>query len=197
MVRGEVGAGPFEFLRREVRPGILAPRAIYAFDGATVVGADLDLTLANITVQGSVFDDCRFTQRPWQSSDGTWSQGTFGRRPTTFRRCVFEGVQFRALAGFRTGDASFEDCTFQQCTFTTHLAHGTSYVRCRFEGRIDSAAFYGTVPDQHPRAGERNRFEENDFTAADLGGIELRGGIDPSRQHWSEEIDPTTFVRRP
>lgn len=196
MVRGEVGAGPFEFVRREIRPGVPAPRAIYAFDGATVVGADLDLTLANITVQGSVFEDCRFVQHQQQSSDGAWSQGTFGRRPSTFRRCVFEGVRFRALAGFHTGDAVFEDCTFQRCTFKTHLAHGTSYLRCRFEGRIDSAAFYGTVPDDHHRAGEHNPFEGNDFTLANLGGIELRGGIDPSRQHWPDGIDPTTIVRR-
>src|SRR4051794_34301554 len=94
VVRGDVSGGPFEFVRREVRPGVLAPSASYAFDGAHVVGADLDLTLARIFVQGSLFEDCSFSQRQKPASDGSWSQGTFGRQPTTYRRCVFDGVRF-------------------------------------------------------------------------------------------------------
>ncbi len=195
VVRGEVPAGPFEFRRREVRPGAFAPLASYAFDEARAVGVELDLSLVSLTVQRSVFEGCRFVQGRRPASDGTWAQGNLGRRPTVYRNCTFDRVRFRIRGGFSTGDAVFEDCEFRRCSFREFFAHGTTFVRCRFEGPIDNAVFYGTVPAEMPRAGEVNRYVDNDFTGAVLGSVSLRGGIDAGQQRWPAGVDPASLVR--
>lgn len=187
-------AGPFDFHRREVIPGRLTPMATYAFDGVVATSAAFDLTDVLLTVQYSEFKDCRFVQKRRPASDGTWGQGSLGRRISAYRGCTFKGVRFRARAGFTVGLARFERCTFLRCDFGEHFSFCADYIDCTFSGKVKKAVFYGRAPGGHGCDGKTNVFEGNDFADATLGDVGFRGGVNAAAQRWPEGLDPTPLM---
>lgn len=143
----------------------------------------------------SAFDDCTFTQRrsgPVLNASGAAAQGTLGwaHGPSVYRRCRFVGVRFKTLGGFSMGAATFEDCLFDRCRFNGHFAYAADLINCRFLGKIDGCAWYGTDPEHE--GGRRNDIRGNDFTEAVITpNVGWRGDFDLDAQLWPEGIVPT------
>jgi uncharacterized protein YjbI with pentapeptide repeats len=154
----------------------------------TARGTEFDLDDVWLIIVRSEFEDCRFRQQAKLLGDPP-PQGDLGYRPTTFRRCTFERVQFRIRAGFSVGTARFEGCVFRHCRFHEHFSFCADYVGCTFEGTIASAVFNGRDPVE-ACGGKSNEFRGNDFTGARLRSVSFRNGIDVHDQHWPEGFVP-------
>src|SRR5262245_39582678 len=197
VVRGRLAPGPFEFQRREIVPDRLAPMAVYAFDGVTAERAELDLTDVMLTIQNSEFVACRFVQKRRPASDGSWGQGSLGRRVVLYRDCVFAGVRLRIRAGYSVGEARFDRCRFVRCDFGEHFSFCADYVDCVFEGPVRRAVFYGSAPEGQRCDGKRNEIRGNDFRAATFGDVGFRRGVPVEQQLWPSELDPARLVDEP
>lgn len=195
VVDGTVPVGPFAFLLNKAASGgdsAAVPR--YVFDGASATESGFDLTDVHLTVQHSHFRDCRFVQENRRANDGSWGQGTLGRRLSIFEGCSFTGVRFRLRAGFSVGQARFESCRFDRCRFDEHFSFCADYVACVFEGPIRKAVFYGRAPHGHFCDGKVNEFRDNDFTHATFRDVGFRGNIDPALQRWPPGFDPSQLM---
>jgi hypothetical protein len=150
-----------------------------------------DLDAVHLGVAWSLFEDCVFRERGRKSIDGEWPQGSLGLRPSTYRRCTFQGVRFRLRAGFSAGQARFEECTFRRCRFEEHFSFCADYIRCRFEGRIRTAVFYCRAPSNALCDGKVNEIVGNDFTQAIISdNVAWRGNVDLSAQVWPAGYTP-------
>jgi hypothetical protein len=79
-----------------------------SFEHAEVRGVDLQLDEVRLSVMWSEFEDCTFRQRSRRlHRDGLEPQGSFGNRPSVYRRCRFEGLRMRTRAGFSVMEARF------------------------------------------------------------------------------------------
>ncbi|WP_460938121.1 hypothetical protein [Phycicoccus ginsengisoli] len=162
---------------------------------ARAQGLTIALDDRQLLVSWSEFDDCTFTQRLGGrvlNASGEAAQGTFGwtNGPSLYRRCRFVGVRFKALGGFGMGAATFEDCVFDRCRFNGHFADTADLVDCRFLGRIDGCAWYGSGPESE--GGRRNDIRGNDFTEAHItANVGWRGGFDLGAQRWPQGFVPT------
>lgn len=155
------------------------------FDRAIADGLVIPLDARAIAVGWSQFEQCRFTQRRSGRAllpDGTAPQGSFGARPSLYRRCVFVGVRFKALGGFSLGRATYEECVFENCRWSGHLHHDADLLRCRFVGAMDGCVWLGVGGEPVARP---NRFEGNDFREARIGAnVGWRGSLDLDGQMW-------------
>jgi hypothetical protein len=60
-----------------------------------------------------------------------------------------------------------------------------------FEGPMQTAVFYGTVPERFEHAGRRNEIVGNDFSRVSFSdGIAWRGDVDIDAQIWPPEYVP-------
>jgi hypothetical protein len=193
VIEGELGPGPFDF-RDIPRQGFGSFPSCGLYEVVSR-GADFDLDAVVLGVAWSDFDECTFRQRIRRPIDGLWPQGSLALKPTIYRRCMFEGVRFRIRAGFSVGHARFEECIFRRCRFEEHFSFCADYVRCRFEGTIRTALFYGRAPDGVGCNGKVNEIVGNDFTHAVLGeNVGWRGNVDLSAQTWPEGYTPAEVL---
>lgn len=158
------------------------------FDRADVQGLMLPLDEVQLDCQWSSFEDCTFTQRSRRlHRDGFEPQGSFGSRPSVYRRCRFVGVRFRLRSGFGVGEARFEDCVFERCRFEEHFSHQADYVGCCFVGPMKMAVFFG----YDPKSGRRNDIADNDFTQVRFtDNVAWRGDFPLQRQRWPTDFTP-------
>ncbi len=158
------------------------------FHQADVRDLTLRLDEVHLDCQWSSFADCTFTQRSRRlHRDGFEPQGSFGGRPSVYRRCRFVGVRFRLRAGFGVGEARFEDCVFERCRFEEHFSLQADYLDCRFVGPMKMAVFFGS----DPKTGRRNDIAGNDFTQARFtDNIAWRGGFPLQQQNWPVDYTP-------
>jgi hypothetical protein len=99
---------------------------------------------------------------------------TAGLRQTVYRGCVFDQAN---LEGASFGSARFERCSFRDVRLRKWLSFSAEFIDCVFAGDIPEAAFLGRSPSL-TAARKRNEFRGNDFTQAQFGQVEFRGGID-------------------
>jgi uncharacterized protein YjbI with pentapeptide repeats len=189
VVRGQLPPGKFDF---SGPPGRHVWLRGYAFDEVKANGTEFDLDEVHLFILWSEFVNCVFRQRAKPLGDPR-PQGDLGWRPTTFRGCTFERVQFRIRGGFDVGQARFEDCLFRHCRFHEHFSHCADYVNCTFEGTISMAVFFGRDTGDWCR-GKRNEFRGNDFRKAKLQSVDFRKGIRVDEQLWPEGYQPIVDV---
>jgi hypothetical protein len=186
VVRGQLPAGHFNFGGPEATHG---PLRGYAFERVVASNVVFDLDEVSLHVSNSIFENCRFRQQATVRNDPP-PQGNLGRRPTTYRRCAFEHVQFHIGPGFSVGQARFEECRFHHCRFMSHFSFCADYIDCVFTGIIHTAVFYGRDPDGSHCGRGRNQFRGNDFTDAQLVDVGFRCGIDTTAQQWPDGYQP-------
>jgi uncharacterized protein YjbI with pentapeptide repeats len=122
------------------------------------------------------FRDCDF-------SDMSIADMSFGvgRSPTRYQGCKFDKSIYRTISGTF---ARFTDCSFLDVNLEDVQFRVTSFVRCKFSGRIVNVAFWGSVPPTLSRyyGQQRNDFVDNDFSQSAFCGSAFKGGIDLARQ---------------
>ena len=130
----------------------------------TLRGGEVDLTDTQLSVAWSEVEDVRFRRRvrPVLTAAGTAAQGSFGVRPSVYRRCTFERVRFTLLAGFSLGAARFEECRFVSCRWEGHFAHSADLVGCTFTGPMNGCVWFGE--DRREDGTRVNEARDNDFT---------------------------------
>jgi len=185
VVRGSIVPGVFRFDGPKGRHVWLRP---YAFQHVKATAAEFDLDEVSLMVAWSEFERCTFRQRAKVLGDPP-PQGSLGFRPTTYRDCHFERVQFRIRAGVSVGLARFEHCTFRHCRFHEHFSFCADYVDCAFEGTIATAVFNGRGL-MDACNGKVNEFRGNDFTRARLRSVGFRTGIRIEDQKWPAGYAP-------
>lgn len=132
--------------------------------------------LPRFSASASVFESCRFDSARLKSV-------SFGAGTTmsTYRNCSFDNADLDVTPG---GFARFESCTFRGTRIRDWRCFAVELVDCVFTGRIDTAFFNGTVPEEDRRYLSRsvNEFHGNDFSGADLVDVAFRTGIDLTQQ---------------
>jgi hypothetical protein len=105
------------------------PLRAYAFERVPASNVMFDLDELKLHVADSIFEACCFRQQATVRSDPP-PQGNLGRRPTTYRGCAFEQVQFHVGLGCSVGQARFEACRFHHCRFLSHFSFCADYIDC-------------------------------------------------------------------
>lgn len=161
-------------VRRRVR---VRPEERLIFDHVRLRGADFSKRkVLQLSSVGSRFESCRF--------DGSRIEGaSFGSGgelseylDSTFDRCR---IRFDAGDYFR-----FVRCSFTRVELRDWISFRGELVDCVFTGRLKTAIFNGTVPeeDQARLMRTQNEFHDNDFSGAELVNVTFRTGIDLTKQ---------------
>jgi hypothetical protein len=125
---------------------------------------------------GSHLRACNFDQTHIQSA----SFGS-GRETSEFVECTFNGARMDMGPG---GFSRFVRCSFHDVTIRDWICLSVEMIDCTFSGRLETAIFNGTVPeDEQALIGRaRNEFHGNDFSAMDFRDVGFRTGIDLAKQ---------------
>jgi hypothetical protein len=163
-----------------------------------VVGVDYSAQgLTGLVGVGARFERCRFDGLRFQDV----ALGS-GMELSQYVECSFDGAVLTGTAGY----SRFVGCTFRDAEIRDLTAGYLELVDCVFTGRIRSTIFWGAPP---PGSAERftsnlaflkkqgrteppgyrtlalresNEIHGNDFSGADLVGVDFRYGVDLTRQ---------------
>jgi hypothetical protein len=104
-----------------------------------------------------------------------------GRETSEFVECTFNGARMDMGPG---GFSRFVRCSFQNVVIRNWICFAVEMIDCKFSGRLETAIFNGTVPDDGRAMIGRasNEFHGNDFSAMDLRDVAFRTGIDLTKQ---------------
>ena len=82
------------------------------------------------------------------------------------------------------GFSRFVRCSFHNVVIRNWICFAVEMIDCKFSGRLETAVFNGTVPEDERRLIGRasNEFHGNDFSAMDLIDVAFRTGIDLTKQ---------------
>ncbi|MFA6135669.1 MAG: hypothetical protein WC869_16795 [Phycisphaerae bacterium] len=174
----------------ELEPGQFEDLIGVHFDRAHVQGVTLALDEVHLAVTWSAFESCTFSQgsksRRGLMASGAAAQGCFGNRPSVYKRCTFRGVRLGMPGRFHLGQASFEDCVFENCVWGTQ-ERDADLVRCRVIGSMSG----GSISGESDTTGRRNRISGNDFREAKIASnFELRGQFPVGDQAWPDAYEP-------
>jgi hypothetical protein len=188
VVRGQLPAGHYDFGNPDATQDSLRG---YAFERVAASNVVFDLDELSLHVANSIFENCCFRQQAMRRRDPP-PQGNLGRRPTTYRRCAFEQVQFHVGPGFSVGHARLKSAGFitaASCltspsvpTTSTATSRGTSMRPC-------STA---VTPTGVIAAESATSSEATTFTDARLVDVGFRCGIDTTAQRWPDGYQPVT-----
>jgi hypothetical protein len=133
-------------------------------------------TLRQFASIGSHLQACNFDNVQIQSA----AFGS-GRETSEYIECTFNGAGMNMMPG---GFYRFVRCSFHNVTIRNWSCFAVELIDCQFSGRLDSAIFNGTVPeDLRAIIGRaRNEFHGNDFSAMDFIDVVFRTGIDLTKQ---------------
>jgi hypothetical protein len=125
---------------------------------------------------GSHLRACHFDQIQIQSA----SFGS-GRETSEFVECTFNGARMDMGPG---GFSRFVRCSFHDVIIRDWICFAVEMIDCKFSGRLETAIFNGTVPeDKRALIGRAsNEFYGNDFSAMDFRDVGFRTGIDLTKQ---------------
>lgn len=146
-------------------------------DHARLNGKDYSgRTLRQFASIGSHLHACNFNQVRIQSA----AFGS-GRETSEFVECSFDGAQMDMAPG---GFSRFVRCSFQDVVIRHWICLTVEMIDCTFSGRLETAVFNGSVPeDERAIIGRvRNEFHGNDFSAVNLVDVGFRTGIDLTKQ---------------
>ena len=104
-----------------------------------------------------------------------------GRETSEYVECTFNGARMDMGPG---GFSRFVRCSFQNIRIRDWTCFAVEMIDCTFSGRLETAIFNGTVPeDDRAMIGRAsNEFHGNDFSAMDLIDVAFRTGIDLTKQ---------------
>ncbi|HEX3828278.1 MAG TPA: hypothetical protein VHV82_13510 [Sporichthyaceae bacterium] len=111
--------------------------------------------------------------------------------------CGFEGATLQMGPG---GYARVRGLLVRERGHRNWICFAVELVGCTFSGRLRKVLFNGTVPPEKQDTARRaaNRFEDNDFSRADLLDVGFRTGIDLTRQRLPvggrSSSDPGGFI---
>ena len=151
------------------------PRVV--LDHARLDGEDYSgRTLWQFASIGSHLHACKFDQTKIRSA----AFGS-GRETSEFVECTFDGARMNMGPG---GFSRFVRCSFHNVTIRDWICFAVEMIDCKFSGRLETAIFNGTVPeDERAIIGRAsNAFHGNDFSAMDLCDVTFRTGIDLTKQ---------------
>jgi hypothetical protein len=146
-------------------------------DHAQLHGQDYSgRTLLQFASIGSHLQGCNFDQVQIRSA----AFGS-GRETSEFVECTFNGARMNMAPG---GFSRFVRCSFHDVTIRNWICFAVEMIDCTFSGRLDTAIFNGTMPeDRRGMIGRAsNEFHGNDFSAMDLINVAFRTGIDLTKQ---------------
>jgi hypothetical protein len=146
-------------------------------DHARLDGEDYSgRTLLQFASIGSHLHACNFDQTQIQSA----AFGS-GRETSEFVECTFNGARMNIAPG---GFSRFVRCSFHNINIQNWICLTVEMVDCTFSGRLETAVFNGSVPeDERAIIGRAsNEFHGNDFSAMDLIDVSFRTGIDLAKQ---------------
>jgi hypothetical protein len=146
-------------------------------DHARLHGEDYSgRTLWQFASIGSHLHACNFDQTKIRSA----AFGS-GRETSEFVECTFDGARMNMGPG---GFSRFVRCSFHNVTIRNWICFAVEMIDCKFSGRLETAIFNGTVPeDKRAIIGRAsNAFHGNDFSAMDLRDVTFRTGIDLTKQ---------------
>jgi uncharacterized protein YjbI with pentapeptide repeats len=114
---------------------------------------------------GSHLRACNFDQTRIQSA----SFGS-GRETSEFVECTFNGARMDMGPG---GFSRFVQCSFRDITIRNWICLSVEMIDCTFSGRLETAIFNGSVPeDERALIGRAsNEFHGNDFSAMDFRDV--------------------------
>jgi hypothetical protein len=133
--------------------------------------------LLQFATVGSHLHACNFDNTQIQSA-------AFGSGVETseFVECTFNGARMDMGPG---GFARFVRCSFRDVKIRNWICFAVEMIDCTFSGRLETAIFNGTVPEDIRLIIGRNaanEFHGNDFSALDLIDVAFRTGIDLTKQ---------------
>jgi hypothetical protein len=104
-----------------------------------------------------------------------------GRETSEFVECTFNGARMDLGPG---GFSRFVRCSFHDVRIRNWTCFAVEMIDCTFSGRMETAIFNGSVPDDERAIIGRasNEFHGNDFSAMDLIDVTFRTGIDLTKQ---------------
>lgn len=104
-----------------------------------------------------------------------------GQQLTTLTDCFFDRC---VLKGGGMGWLHFERCEFRKCTLPNMILLGSSFVGCKFSGKIVNSMFCASLSEADIRDGvkTKNVIVDNDFTECAFNAVGFRGGVDLERQ---------------
>lgn len=104
-----------------------------------------------------------------------------GRETSEYVECTFDGARMNMGPG---GFSRFVRCSFHDVTIRNWICFTVEMIDCKFSGRLETAIFNGTVPEDERGVIGRasNEFRGNDFSAMDLIDVGFRTGIDLTKQ---------------
>lgn len=146
-------------------------------DYATLDGEDYSgRRLLQFDSNGSHLHACNFDRTKIHSA----SFGS-GRETSEFVECTFNGARMNMGPG---GFSRFVRCSFHNVTIRNWICFAVEMIDCKFSGRLETAIFNGTVPeDERAMIGRAsNEFHGNDFSAMELRDVTFRTGIDLTKQ---------------
>jgi hypothetical protein len=146
-------------------------------DHARLYGEDYSgRTLLQFASIGSHLHACNFDRVQVQSA----AFGS-GRETSEFVECTFNGARMDMGPG---GFSRFVRCSFRDVTIRNWICLSVEMIDCTFSGRLETAIFNGSVPeDERALIGRAsNEFHGNDFSAMDFRDIGFRTGIDLTKQ---------------
>jgi hypothetical protein len=125
---------------------------------------------------GSHLHACNFDKARIQSA----SFGS-GRETSEFVECTFDGARMDMGPG---GFSRFVRCSFRDVPIRDWICLSVEMIDCTFSGRLETAIFNGTVPDDVRALIGRasNEFHGNDFSAMDFRDVTFRTSIDLTKQ---------------
>ena len=167
---------PWKIEAQVVGYGKLDPKEHMVFDHENARGVDYSgRILKQFGAVGCRFEHCRFDKM----RIGDFSYGA-GRETSQYIECTFDRLRF----GHGGGLARFVRCSFKDVDIRGWCSYKTEFIDCVFTGRLRTSIFYGTVPEEdRPWVGrEKNEFQGNDFSGAELIDVAFRTGIDLERQ---------------
>jgi|HubBroStandDraft_6_1064221.scaffolds.fasta_scaffold321952_2 hypothetical protein len=125
---------------------------------------------------GSHLRACNFDKVRIQSA----SFGS-GRETSEFVECTFNGARMDMGPG---GFSRFVRCSFRDVTIRDWICLSVEMIDCKFSGRLETAIFNGTVPEDIRALIGRasNEFHGNDFSAMDFRDVGFRTGVDLTKQ---------------
>jgi hypothetical protein len=146
-------------------------------DHARLQGEDYSgRKLLQIATIGAHLQACNFDNMQIQSA----AFGS-GRETSEFVECTFNGARMDMGPG---GFSRFVRCSFHNVTIRNWICFAVEMIDCTFSGRMETAIFNGTVPEDLRAIIGRasNEFHGNDFSAMDFRDVGFRTGIDLTKQ---------------